>query len=298
MIACSVGCGGDKDSSSKVTLELQHHQDNFQAPSYISLPFTDLGYFCSDTVLEMPEKEVILKTTPGKPLIKQSRMICLIENLPEEIPQGSQIKVIHHNPQHYSGEEPYISHVFPLTNSRFSAEVNLIRNISKGYKIETTSKKLPEFQVQEFDEDFSGGSRSLQVALEHNAINIPQMEIFELIHWLREPEEQMNRDVSLLDLKNVSLHFGISATGFSFLNEDNQLFQTEDFAILSENTPFISALTVYDSPSFIVVVAINNEFMTVMHPSLGYLKLNIEDLENGRFLHKNKLVAMLFNYHP
>jgi hypothetical protein len=289
------GCIAEKKSSSEVTLDLQGHQENFQTPSYIYIPSNQLTYACKDTILETPEIDYTLTTSYGYLMPDKGHMICLIDNLPSEIPPGSNLRVSYHNFMEKGYDYDIFEKVFPINNIANQSDKRLVRNLKNNKEeIENLLIELPSFEIQTED-DYSGATFSLKKILETHSVNISQNEIFNLIQQLRTIEVNHPRDVSLLDTKNVAVHLGISATAYTVLDKNSSFFETDDLDFLISNTPFLTILSIWGNESAVAVIEFNHEFLVIMHPHLGHIKIEIKAIESGLFLKNNEFIVQVFN---
>ena len=289
------GCKDKNKSSTEVTLNLQAHQDNFQIPSYISIPSDKLIYTCKSTVLETPDIDYTLETSKGYLFPDQGRIICLIDNLPRDIPSGSKLLVSYNNFIEKGYDYDVFEKSFPIENIIRLSDQRLVRNLGSSGDIVSLSVEIPEFEIQT-DDYYSGATLSLKKIFESHSISITQDEIYELIPELRTTEPDHHpREISLLDTKNVATHLGVKATTFSVLDKDSTTFQNDDLEFLRSNTPFLTILSVWGNVSAVAVMELNSEFLIIMHPHLGYLKIEISDLESGLFLNNKQFIVQIFN---
>jgi predicted double-glycine peptidase len=104
------------------------------------------------------------------------------------------------------------------------------------------------------------------------------------------------RGFSLLDMKKVFLYHGYSAAGYWMTPENGVNYSEEELDYLQSEVPFISPISLEGALGFIVIIKINNQNLTFIHPRLGYIQIPISELINGKLRNNEDWIIFLADH--
>lgn len=298
LTACLIiSCGVDKDVNSNIynstELSLNYSEENFTSPSLFTITSNQF-YNCESAIINSYGTSYYLEITSGFRLIDSNKTICALSDLPKDIPNGSTLEITFFNDE----ENPeVIVETFSIEPSQINRlERNTVLDYSTNNFLTYPDHNLHDIQLSQFD--YSGGSSSMQYVFKDKFdMEFSEREIMEDLFQYGETEKIISRrGFSLLDMKKVFVHHGFSASGYWMTPNNSVDYSESELDELQSMVPFISPVSLEGGLGFIVVIKINHQNITFLHPRLGYLQVPLSELVNGNLRNNEDWLIFIANY--
>ena len=279
-------------------LSLFSHQDIFTTPSRFELTTSHANFRCTQAVLVYSTNRVFLPISPGSWFSETNKFVCSLGNLPENISSAERIEILF--------EEITSSKDRKSETAVFSSIASQITILEKSSYINLTEKNKTFSSPRNFTEDkfpvniahldISGAASSIQYILKNKfGLSFTEREVMQQLFEHGERENIIaRRGFSLLDIKRLFSHHNLDATGYLMPHTPPPVFDTESRVQLNTDAPFIAPIQIYGTPAFITVTQVAEDYLTGIHPILGYIKIPLDDINNKHFLTtKDGLIVMI-----
>lgn len=295
IISCGAENNGNSNDYLSTELTLNSSEENFTSPSLFTITSNNY-YSCNSAIIYTSNTYQPLTITTGYRLINANKTICALSDLPKNIQVDSTLEITYLKTEENSES---ITEIFTINEISINhLAKNSILDYSNNSHVIYTDHDLQDIQLSEFD--YSGGSSSMQYVFNNKFdFNFTESEVMSDLFRYGDTEAIVDRKgFSLLDMKRVFEHYGYSAMGFRIIPQEGFDYIENDLAELQSNTPFISPINFEGTTSFITILKINNQYITCLHPHLGYIQIPFSDLANGKIRNNEDWVVIIPNYIP